>query len=172
MELPRPPSEAEKVKTLTPVWESSAQSPSFRTRNHVCSVSGFPTCVLQTTRGTNYFRVLHTPEKPTHRPISVGEWRISALAANTAKNSNAYFGTFSQPNRKAGGGNDSYTRKVTHGTEVTSSTWNVQKELWAIAAASTAQLGFPSEWWHTQAKPRKISIIYWQLRPAPIGEIW
>lgn len=34
----------------------------------------------------------------------------------------------------------------------------VKEELWAIAAASRVLLGFLSEWWHTQAKPGKLSI--------------
>lgn len=78
-------------------------------------MSGFPTCLANHQRNKLLQSFTHTGESQAALYLCRG---TSAWAANTAKNSTAYFGTFSQPNRKAEGGNDCYLRKDTHGTEV------------------------------------------------------
>lgn len=107
-----------------------------------------------------------TQTRESHAPLYLcGEWRISTYAANTAKNSNAYFGTFSQPNRKAGGRDDSYTRKGTHGTEVTSSTRACPKRALSNCRCHASVAAF-SFWMvaHTQAKPGKLSVTQYICR--------
>lgn len=105
---------------------------------------------------------LYTNQRISHTTVSLqGIKRICPSAANTTKTSNAYFGTVCQPNRRAGDGNDSYTRKENHRTAATSSFGVCAKRGMRNCCCFQSISGF--SFWvvaHTQVKTGKLSVTW------------